>query len=143
MNWLIDWRCSVAIQDLISNLEKAAEGGRAFDVEIGLLMGWRRKVEHVKTDEHGEPERRIFWIVPSGKDPGTVPHYSTSLDAALLLARTVSPGHSGGVSWVDGKGTAIINDGPYCVAATPALALCVAALRAKLAEDSNAVELRS
>ncbi|QFI69663.1 hypothetical protein EKH55_4789 [Sinorhizobium alkalisoli] len=38
---------------------------------------------------------------------------------------------------VNGKGTAIINDGPYYHAATPALALCIAALAEKISADGD------
>lgn len=128
----------MAISDLIEELEAASEGQRSFDAAIGLLLGWKRKVEYEKRDGNGEPVRRVFWVVPSGDDPGRVPHFSTSIEAALLLARAVVPAHVGGVSWDEnGRGTAIIDGGPYCEAATPALALCVAALRVKMQKDGD------
>ncbi|PND18628.1 hypothetical protein CN934_26855 [Ensifer sp. MMN_5] len=128
----------MAIADLIADLEKASEGHRSLDAAIGILLGWRRKVEYLKTEEGGEPVRRVFWIVPSGDDPGRVPYFTTSIEDAFLLARTIAPGHTGGVSWDDdGRGTAIVDGGPYCEAATPALALCAAALRAKLEKEEQ------
>lgn len=56
--------------------------------------------------------------------------YTASLDAALYLAQLVAPRHVGGASWEDdGTGTATINDGPFLRCATPAIALCLAALK--------------
>lgn len=126
----------MAIIDLISDLENANDGQRSLDAAIGLLLGWKRKVEYVKTDGNGEPVRKVFWIVPSGDDPGRVPYFTTSIEDAFLLAKTISPGHVGGVSWDEnGRGTALVGGGSYCEAATPALALCVAALKMKLRKE--------
>lgn len=123
----------MTIKDLVGELQAASEGQRSFDTAIGLLLGWKRKVEYEKKDDDVQPVRKVLWIVPSSEDPGKVPHFSTSIEAALLLARTVAPSQVGGVSWTEhGTGRAIIGDGPYYEAATPALALCVAALKLKM-----------
>ncbi|MCA1494657.1 hypothetical protein I6F11_27670 [Ensifer sp. NBAIM29] len=128
----------MAVRDLIGEIENASAPERHLDSAIGILLGWKRKVEYVKTDEHGEPVRKVFWIVPTGDDYGKVPRFTNSLDAAMMLAREISPDSVGGVSWEkDGQGTAVLGEGPYCRAATPAMALCVAALRAKLAADED------
>ncbi len=128
----------MAITGLIRELENASAGQRSFDAAIGLLLGWTRKVEHLKTDGGGEAARKVLWIAPLSDEPGNVPHFSTSIEAALLFARTISPNHVGGVSWdEDGRGTAIIEGGPYCVAASPALALCIAALKAKILKEGE------
>ena len=56
--------------------------------------------------------------------------YTSSVDAAFSLAQLAAPRHVGGVSWEEeGIGTAAINDGPFHRAATPAIALCLAALK--------------
>jgi hypothetical protein len=60
----------------------------------------------------------------------TAQKYTSSLDAAFSLAQLAAPGHAGGASWEEeGVGTAAINDGPFHRAATPAMALCLAALK--------------
>ncbi|MDW9551605.1 MULTISPECIES: hypothetical protein [Sinorhizobium] len=126
----------MTLQELIAKLERAERVERIYDGEIGGILGWRRKVEYVRTSEQGEPIKRVFWIVPSGNDPGTVPMFTTSVDAAVELMNTIAPSEVWGVSFADGKGTAVVGGGPYCHAPTPAMALCIAALKAKLLRDA-------
>ncbi|MDX0498674.1 hypothetical protein CN074_21580 [Sinorhizobium medicae] len=122
---------------LIARLESAEMGERAMDAAIGRLLGWRKKVEYVKRSDDGAAVKRTLWVVPAGNETGIVPQFTTSIDAAMLLVNEMAADGAGGVSWANGKGTAIIGDGPYCVAATPALALCIAALRAKKARVAS------
>lgn len=122
----------MAIKDVINDLETASQGERSFDAAIGLLVGWKRKVEYVRAAPNDEPQRKVFWVVPSGDESGKVPHFTTSLDAAWLLAKMISPRGTGGVSWDGERGTAVVDNGPYSSAATPALALCAAALKTKM-----------
>lgn len=52
------------------------------------------------------------------------------MDTAFALLNAVAPKSVGGVSWVgDDVCTAVLNGGEYCHGATPALAMCVAALK--------------
>lgn len=125
----------MTLKELIERLEDAGRVERIFDGEIGTLLGWRRKVEYLKNDANGEPTKRVFWVVPSSEDPGTVPYFTTSLDAAVDLMNAIAPADVWGVSFAEGKGTAIIGSGPYCSAPTPAMALCIATLKAKLMRD--------
>lgn len=125
----------MTLNELINRLEAAGRVERIFDGEIGTLLGWRRKVEYLKNDANGEATKRVFWIVPSTDDPGTVPYFTTSLDAAVDLMNAIAPSEVWGVSFADGRGTAVIGAGPYCQAPTPAMALCIAALKAKLMRD--------
>jgi hypothetical protein len=122
----------MTIAQLIATLENANRAERVFDGAIGSILGWRQKVEYVKTDPNGEPAKKVFWIVPSGDNSGVVPPFTTSIDSAIELMEAIAPNDRWGVSFVDGVGTAIIGTGPYCHAATPALALCIASLKAKL-----------
>ncbi|QFI65805.1 hypothetical protein EKH55_0931 [Sinorhizobium alkalisoli] len=41
------------------------------------------------------------------------------------------------MSFAEGKGTAVIGGGPYCHGATPAMALCIAALKLKRFRDQR------
>lgn len=125
------------IGQLIAKLEQAEQAERVFDAAIGSILGWRQKVEYVKTDPNGETARKVFWIVPSGENPGIVPPFTTSIDAAVELMETVAPSDRWGVSVVGGTGTAFVGGGPYCHAPTAAMALCIASLKTKLELDSQ------
>ncbi|AUX76423.1 hypothetical protein [Sinorhizobium fredii] len=127
----------MTLSELIKRLERAEKVERIFDGEIGALLGWRRQVDYIKNDANGEPTKRVFWIVPSSDDPGTVPFFTSSLDAAVDLMKAIAPADVWGVSMADGTGTAIIGSGPYCHAPTPAMALCIAALKAKLMREGD------
>lgn len=127
----------MTLQELIERLENASKPELAFDGEIATLLGWRRKVEYVKSDSQGEDVKRAFWVVPSGDNPGTVPLFTTSLDAAIELMNTIAPSDQWGVSDGEGGGAATIDSGPYCLAATPAMALCIAALKTNLIRQST------
>lgn len=113
------------VQDLIESLQNAKGPDRRLDVAIALLVGYQR-VEVL--DGEGEQRTRLLFLAPSTNDPAKVPDYTRSIDAAYRLAQTLAPSHSGGCSWEDGMGSARISDGPYCQAANPAIALCVATL---------------
>jgi hypothetical protein len=118
----------VALESIIDALSRATGPDRRLDIEIALLVGYRRKIEHVSDGPDLEPVRRVLWIPPTKNDPEMIPHFTKSLDNAYDLAQTIAPGSVGGCSWENGSATARIDDGPYCAAATPALALCIAVL---------------
>lgn len=115
------------ITSLIEKLEGAGEGSRELDREVWLACR--------------QPEKWGGPINPPGKGVWEGPHVSYSLDAALALASRVLPG----VMWwlshqavIDGvkyyhaevsPETEIEGQSGY--AATPALALCAAILRAQ------------
>ena len=114
-----------ALAALIAKLEAATEGSRELDFAIRLV------------DE--EPGTKI-----DGRFAELVPRYTTSLDAALTL---VPADPKGGWYWRVGhsslyRGWAHLNryhpdncdtgDETSANAATPALALCMAALRARM-----------
>lgn len=113
--------------DLIAKLEAATEPSRELADEVLLACGWSYNQfngywyptkEHMK--HHAEP-RYLF---------DRQPNPLTSIDAALTLVL-------GGMDWVIGggskQGAACINGGCVEVAATPAIAICVAILKAKTA----------
>ena len=99
---------------LSDRIEAASAGSRELDAEIA-----------------GTDATTVMW-----HDEEETPRYTTSLDAAMTLVpegalmavRTyaepgVYPAHVRASAWVQGS--------PRCFAATPALALCAAALRAQ------------
>lgn len=109
-------------KELIGRLLDAKSGNRELDLQVARLLGWTSKTEN----------DRVLWMVPGADNvTGKVPDYTTNIHAAYQVAQAVAPGHAGGCSWEPGEGTAVIGDGPYISAATPALALLIAALRIK------------
>lgn len=123
------------LNELLAELEKATGPSRALDAAIGRMVGYKRKIEYRRSSLTGESVRKVFWIVPSGEDFGRMPAFTGTLDAAMELATTVVADCAGGVSWVDGTATARIGDGQYYYGATPALAVCIAALAHRLEAD--------
>lgn len=105
----------MTLPELIAALEAATEPSREIDNEVDILayeMGWRA-------------ERIMI--------PDTTPLYTASLDAALSLMPD-------GAEWFRERGAngsmSMVVDGPSRWAeagqgATPALALCIAALKAR------------
>jgi hypothetical protein len=112
----------------------------------------RRKLWHKPREEHPdfEPEPYVTWRYRRGGPPGTdpaaiygeVPQFTSSIDAALSLVPE-------GLVWDISSGTkAGLPDPPWAalwsddldVAAdgkTPALALCIAALRARAGKEGE------
>ena len=134
------------MQDLIDRLEAATEGSRELD---GLI--WKAITEH-KIDKNWCGDSAIFvadhflneqnehdvewdmfcWI---GQFPDhKVPHYTTSIDAALTL---VPQGWRYGVDAKEGETSFAVllrkSDWLYVEASAPlpALAICIAALKAR------------
>lgn len=120
-------------QEVLNRLSSATRGDREIDYMIAEVMGWKKNVQ-TSRDKDGKIKERTLWLVPSGRDMQTVPTYTSNLQDAYRLARDVRPDSVGGCSWELGKGTAVIDDGPYFQAATPILALCMAAMYIKHSE---------
>ncbi|MDH3376209.1 MAG: hypothetical protein OEQ39_04475 [Gammaproteobacteria bacterium] len=111
------------MKDLIERLEAAESGSRELDANIALSMGGSVK------------------LVP-GPNGAQWPHYTTSIDAALTL---VPEGWRWQVSGFEASGEACVDSlaldlERYGAAATPALALVIAALRAMEAENRERAE---
>lgn len=89
----------------------------------------------------GVPGGRVRWVMSPTNKPGVVPSYSTSIDAAAEFAQAlVSPDACGVTFDEQGRGKATIEYGGEtysAVGATPALALCIAALKAKHSRDGD------
>lgn len=145
------------LSTLIEELENAREGSRGLDARIAVMA------DYDYTDVHGWKFIEVFWyfrsLTASDIDSWHVPHYTTSLDAALML---VPEGLSASATQHgNGRGSAEIwrwaaekfatdpedmkrRNGSFTHqnigAATPALALCIASLRAReqMAEESRA-----
>lgn len=118
-----------ALTDLIRRLEHAPEGSRELDALIGGL--------------HGIPRYDVPQFVHGDITPA--PRFTDSLDAAICL---VPEGHW----WTAGDckrekharvaPEAIDNDGREGFGATVALALCIAALKARQSMEGEGVPVR-
>jgi hypothetical protein len=99
----------MTLSELIAKLEEAEEGSRELDCEIYVALG--------------NPLLRAV---------GKAPRYSSSLDAALTLVPEgsyaklqIGRNHAKGWAWVE------LRDVEAVARSTPALALCIAALKAR------------
>ena len=127
---------------LIARLEEATEGSRDLDEQIALAIGIKHRS---RRDGRGRSKGQE-WFVDSHGGVETwanhAPYYTTSIDAALTL---VPEGQSielivnarSGLSFAF-VGSLDAGRGNRDVGATPALALCIAALKARDAQASRA-----
>lgn len=109
----------VDMQELIARLEEAEAGSRELDREIG-------EITRAPMGNAGD-------VVGLG-----YAHFTTSIDAALALAERVLPDARVTINTGSGWARLLTKDGRYdygffasARAATPALALCIAILKAK------------
>ena len=126
------------LDTLIAELEQASEGSRDLDARVALAAGWLRKFgDDGRTYwKHGDDS----WLAISDGGPDFYP--TTSIDAALTL---VPEGFVWGVGTdIDEGPSAVLTRYPadyktgdgfeyheHTTAATPPLALCIAALKAR------------
>lgn len=129
---------------LLDRLEHAEEGSRELDRDVAEAAGWERKVT---ADQMADDYWRLGDMSWTRETAGYPPDYTTSLDAALTLVPegwkpSMIAWQSEELRWdppfrvsasvVTAK--QISNSHPGYAkgeAATPALALCAAALRAR------------
>lgn len=119
----------MTLPDLIAKLEAASEGSRELDGQIALVLG----LAPAGAQLHRSLDPARGWWVP-GKGPFSgdfwlPPHYTTSINAALTL---VPDGQAYAVLVY---ASAAIGEPPQFgdhEAPPPALALCIAALKARL-----------
>ena len=111
---------------LITRLEEAAEGSRELDAAIWYAVH-EPDVDYpgIRTEQTEQGPREVLTCELGSKWADDVGRYTTSLDAALALAKRVLPG-------VWAKAALYPSAGPVSVgrARNPALALCIAILRA-------------
>lgn len=123
---------------LIARLEAAEAGSRELGHEVLMALGWRRSVVghfYGPLYQWSSPDFSPHLI--SG-DEDKLPNPVLSLDAALALAESVLPGWPVGM-WTTKQyavGSVLREDGGAfdATSPTPALALCIAILRAKQGE---------
>ena len=114
--------------DLIARLETEV-GTRELDGEIALLVGWKKR-----------HKGWAHWTSPDGAENQHVPFFSTSLDDALTLVpegiewsveRRYSKSFRPAYASIWSPGAKDVDFHANATAATPALALCIAALKAR------------
>lgn len=139
---------------VIAELEAATEGSRELSDRVAVAIGWKQTV-------HGDEARGYFvpryltWTSPDGaqQPPGEwwPPSVTQSLDAALSLVPEgwgwdVMHDSVAAVRPPDSEGDDELAIWGLTPNGTPALALCIAALRARQAggavQDAFAEELR-
>ncbi len=105
--------------DVIRDLQSTSSGSRELDEHVALVVGW--SVRGVIGDE--------IWISPAEKEVRSLPAFTTNIQDAMELARSILPREIGGFGWEEGRASAKIGPNqPSVEAASPALALCVASL---------------
>lgn len=121
----------MSYQDLIARLEKATGPDRELDADICLEVGpyqsdiWERNPRHRHLLQTKDAKLND-WV--------PFPNYTASLDAALTL---VPEGQSAQTTrYANHEGGAWVGDEDFVRAATPAIALCIAALKARQALTS-------
>jgi hypothetical protein len=102
---------------LIEHLRTLEEGSADIDELIALLFGW------TKTQD----DEQISWRSGDGMVTRRLFRYTTNLNDALTLATLAAPGDEAGFSWEPGTASSTIARDPAHMAATPPLALCMAA----------------
>jgi len=129
------------MREVIEKLEAASQGSRELDGELFWLLQ-RSNAERIFWNASPGlprelPDRWVRVSIGLGKFAvvSHAPAYTTSLDAALALAERVLPGAEWRGGSGDGKSTRPWSRlGPWkdpdAVGATPALALCIAILKA-------------
>lgn len=121
------------MMDLIARLEVAKVGSRELDAELMRIVPGSQVVGHFGDYEWRSDGTGVWRSLP-------VP--TKSIDAALGLAERVLPGWLWSVGTSDdGSAISVLDDlnasGGFAEARahTPALAMCISILRAKLAEE--------
>jgi len=118
--------------DLLTRLEKATGPDRELDEDLARELGWETVMQW----------NGLVWKSPSGNTGYTPPRFSSSIDEALSLVP------EGAIKWsvsggLDGMWGATVDMGVVGLICadfkghTPALALCIAALRARIAEKES------
>jgi hypothetical protein len=110
--------------ELIAALESATGPSRELDAGIAKSVGWRNiRVNWWPPEEVAKARRKKASLWSCDRGPLPLPDYTASIDAALLL---VPADHGWMVMGTAAKCGAYAANG-----ATPAIALCIAALKVR------------
>lgn len=123
-----------ALSDLIARLERATWPKLEYDRRIAVACGWAARL----SGESGVELSNGVYAAPL--------RYTTFIDAALRLVPKGWGWHLGDTE--DGRGSAFLwsrasdDIAGECFGATPAIALCIAALKARASAQSPSTEER-
>lgn len=118
----------MGLEEIIRELMNAPKANRKLDEVIAILAGYTRVFERVQ-GEGGAEESKVLWVPPGSSKKVPLPGFTNSIDIARNFIEIISPKSVVGCSWEEGAGHAKVDDNPYCSAATPSLALCIAGVR--------------
>ncbi|RYZ93432.1 MAG: hypothetical protein EOP06_00945 [Proteobacteria bacterium] len=117
------------VESVVDLLREASLGSRPLDAMVAQAIGWRKIDRLIRDERTGEVRDKTLWLIPNSNDPGRLPLYTSNIEAAYLLVQQVRSSAVSGFSWQDKSATAQVGEGgPRVTAATPALAICLAAL---------------
>lgn len=116
------------VDEVIAQIKGANAPSRHLDAEVALVLGYKKVIESAGAAISNGTTPKAHWVNPEGQIVSKLPYYTSDIMHAYMLANQIAPDHVGGCSWEKGCGTARIEYGPYFEAATPAMALCLAAL---------------
>lgn len=120
---------AMALLDLIEDLKKATRSDSKLDEALAIVAGYKRVAE---------ANQSVKWIAPGEKSATGLPAFTKNIDAACKFIRILSPATDlWGCSWEPDSGTAKVGDGPFCIAANPAIALCISALAQKVQTETK------
>jgi hypothetical protein len=122
--------------ELIKALETAPKANRKLDEAIAIIAGYTRVYERVPSS-NGQQDSRVLWVPPGRSKGVSLPGFTNSIDIARQFAEIIRPKRLAACSWHENGAKAQIDDGQICVAATPALALCLAAAKAYVENKSK------
>ena len=130
--------------DLIARLESAAEGSRELDEAIVRTLYPEAIVDFYIYGDDEKAVHTVFHARPLIADKSELPFFTTSLDAALTLVPKEPKNEPSGIYDYQLESTnggltisARVGNSEPCFAETIALALCIAALKAKDSTDGR------
>jgi hypothetical protein len=124
------------ISKIAREIEQAQKASRFLDSKIAQAVGWSSRYREQGPNE--KPE--LLWFKPGSSKPSKFPNYTSSINDAYVLLLELAPQAAVACSWEDGSARAQIDGEPSRVGATPAIAVCVAALYHRSAEHLSSVD---
>lgn len=135
------------LQALLTRVEEATGGDRELDAAIECAFNWTAEntdADLLRMVQAGEPLAAVALVDPDWRLHEWVSPVTSSLDAALALVERALPGSMWQVGFDPDDGSMcarIVTAAPLCAHAkanhdTAALAICAAALRALIAQQS-------
>lgn len=117
-----------AIGAVIDRLSQLTGPDRETDEYLALIDGWRLAGE---TDQPREqlPRGQREWIEPTTQKRGRVPFYTSNIQEAFEFLKRAAPDNAVACAWWPDKGAAKLGEDISVMAQTPAIALCIAALK--------------